>query len=663
MQEPKTEETQPPPEPQATGKTENTTKDAAVTTKKPENKTSGAKQGSAAPAKVTTAQKQVSFPKRLQALSYRLEVMLTVGSRISSVLHRVYNGEEMYCKRVLQQLAQDRKDVKAIRDFATTEPVASAWAMTDKLVDMELGGRINVASDVVSKVVTPLNNWLNEAKRKLRAIVMQQQAWKRDLHKNEDAVIGNREQCLELLESCARAQQDEAKKKEETAQGGVSFFSKLSMGVTELYRGSLPELHRKVQMAIVDYQAKIETANKRMERYLKGDLLRVCHEYRQLAVTTVANIKTFLGIFHQIHDKQTVKAKPSVEALEKFLNTMQASGGIPAMLKRAVEDHKKVLPDMLKQQRYLYELPVTLDEIKRSIYSKFGPGGKPRPPSIFGSSLEQIMKIQKENKALPPLHRKMAVPSAMDALISLIEKLNGLKTEGIFRLSAAKEDLNQLSQALEKGFITGKFKFASTSPHVPAVMLKRWLRSLQEPLVPFSLYQEALAIVRPDGGYSSGEPTPQQTEQVREFVKKLPTIHRNVLYTLIKFAHKVNAHADVNRMNLSNLAVVLGPCVLRNDQINTQELVREARASGTFTKLLLLTLKPAPKPPSATDSKPEEDKTGETEGKGATSTGEESTAEGGEETEDADPEPTTGNKVPVYGDAVAEEGDDFESKK
>jgi len=527
MQEPKTEETQAQPKPQTIAKPNETSQDAAGTTKKPDKKAPEAKDAGTARSKMTTAQKQASFPTRLKALSYRLEVMLTVGSRISSVIHRVYNGEEMYCKRVLQQLAQDRKDVKAIRDFNTTEPVASAWAMTDKLMDMELRGRINHASEVVNKVVTPLNNWLNEAKRKLRAVVMQQQAWKRDLHKNEDAVIGNREQCLELLESCARAQQDEAKKKEETAQGGVSFFSKISMGVTELYRGSFPELHRRVQMAIVDYQAKIDAANKRMEKYLKGDLLRVCHEYRQLAVTTVANIKTFLGIFHQLHEKQMVKTKPSVEALEKFLNTMQASGGIPAMLKRAVEDHKKVLPDMMKRQRYTYELPVTMEEVKRNIYSKFGPGGKPRPPSIFGSSLEQIMKIQKENKALPPLHRKMAIPSAMDALISLIEKLDGLKTEGIFRISAAKEDLNHLAQALEKGFITGKYKFSSTSPHVPACMLKRWLRSLKEPLVPFSLYQEALQIVRPDGGYATGEPTPQQTEQVREFVKKLPTVHKS----------------------------------------------------------------------------------------------------------------------------------------
>lgn len=131
-------------------------------------------------------------------------------------------------------------------------------------------------------------------------------------------------------------------------------------------------------------------------RYLRGDLIRVCHEYRQLSVTTVANVKTFLGIFHQLQlDSVRILSKYSVilsffshlqkrqakgiGALGKFLDSMQPDGGhahlsrcsidswpfqrevckshlsgLPAQLKGAEEEHKKYLPRMLSHQRYTY---------------------------------------------------------------------------------------------------------------------------------------------------------------------------------------------------------------------------------------------------------------------------------------------------------------------
>jgi len=186
----------------------------------------------------------------------------------------------------------------------------------------------------------------------------------------------------------------------------------------------------------------------------------------------------------------------------------------------------------------------------------------------------------------------------MEALIKLIKKLGGLKTEGIFRLSAPKEDLHALAAALDRGFITGKYKFFATTPHAPAVMLKRWLRSLSEPLIPSPLYTEAMDLVRPDGGYSGDEPSAEIAAAARALVHKLPAIHRNVLYALIKFTHEVAANEKDNRMNLSSLAVVLGPCVIRNPSPNPQSILTEARASGSLTKLLFLSLTPAPSAPT-----------------------------------------------------------------
>jgi len=578
-----------------------TQKEEATTTKKEGGTTSTLKDKADAKKAPPVTKPPQSFPRRLQSLSHRLESMITLCGRTAAGLNQVYSAERAYCVKSLQHIMKERAETKSMQDFSAIEPVASAWVATEKLFDADLNSRAKFAEEVITKVVTPLNNWIVEARRKHKAITVQQQAWKRELHKNEDEVIGNREICRELLESCVRAQQDELKKKDEqTSQGGISFLSKFTMGVAELYRGTLPDLHRKVQIAITDYNKKIEIANKRMERYIRADLIRVCHEFRQLTVTTVANVKTFLGTFHQINLDHG-KRSPQVENLGKLLESMNAAGGLPALLKRAEEDHKKSLPKMLQQQKYTYELGVTVDMVKQQVYSIDAPKGKkPQPPSIFSSSLDRIMKIQRENRALRASQRKLGIPTPMEALMKYIKQLGGLQEEGIFRLSASKEDVQALAAALDKGFIAGKYQFFNTSPHVPAVMLKRWLRSLKEPLVPSKMYAQAQHLVRPDGGYSSGEPSESLKKEARAFVANLPTIHRNVLIALIKFAHEVAQNEQVNRMNLSNLAVVLGPCVIRNPKPNAQNLVQDARSSGAFVKLLLLSHQIAPSAPAST---------------------------------------------------------------
>jgi len=522
--------------------------------------------------------------------------------------------------KMLQSLVKDREEVKGFfargAEFANAEPVSSAWKTTDQFLEIQLKDRMKFAGDVIQKVVQPLQKWIVEANKKHRSLNFQQKAWKRELHQNEDDIIAQREACRDLLESCHRAQIDEKKKKDEdTEQGGISFFSKLSMGVAELYRGSLPELHRKVQICIHQYISKVGSSNKRIEKYLKLDLIRVCHEYRNLAVTTAANLKTFLGSYHQLHAESKNKSLHA-EKYGKFLESMQASGGLVAAIKKAEEEHKKTLVKVLKEERYIYELPVTFEEVKRSIYSKKGPKpvGVPRTPSLFSSTLDQIIKVQRENKALPAVQRKMRIPTPMDALIILIKKLNGLKTEGIFRVSAGERDLDAMKHTLDRGFITGKYKFFTNSPHVPAVMLKRWLRSLKVTLIPAGMYREAMSLM--DGDTS--KPSAEKIDEVGKFVAKLPQTHRDVLKTLVAFAHEIDFHSAENRMNLSNLAVVLGPCVIQNPNPNVQQLVNDARASGSFTLLLLHSLKPpAPSapPPLPSGSPVTEKKEGVTETK------------------------------------------------
>lgn len=561
-----------------------------------------------------------------------------------STLERFYRAEAKQCRKQASQMLRER-DAHA-DDIRGTEPVGALWVHAEKLMRDTLRRRAKTADSVVEKVTTPFTAWIADAKRKHGALMIQISSLKREIAGNERVVYGNREACKELLATCVRAQSDEAKRKEtEKAQQSLSLFGRLTTGLTDLYRGTFDDVARRAELAIADYISRISQANRRMEKYLGSDLPRVCHEYRQLAVTTCANAKTFLTTYYQIVASQQTES-PAMAAMLKGLAQMQTGGGLPAMLKKADEEHRKNLAACIKMKRYVYELDVTLEHVKRKIYSKNS--AKPRAPSVFNTSLEAIMKIQRENKALTDAQRAQPVPIVLGAITQLICDLGGLDVVGIFRKAAGKSELDALREALEKGFLTGKFDSLGsvcTTPHTPAVVFKRWLRSLEDPVVPNAFFGSAMDLVRQDaGGYRAGSnATEAQKQGMKALIEKLPKVNRAVVEQVASFARAVAEKASVNRMTLSNMALVLGPCVLRNLNPNSEELLAEARASGAFTELLLKTLTP---PDTVAESK-------RVEGGGSASTNQSETAASAEAKTDITTAETKADTV--TGGAVAPE--------
>lgn len=120
--------------------------------------------------------------------------------------------------------------------------------------------------------------------------------------------------------------------------------------------------------------------------------------------------------------------------------------------------------------------------------------------------------------------------------------------------------------------------------HVPASLLKLWLRELQNPLIPESLYNECLE--------AASDP-----ERAIDIVRRLPTINKRVLLfviSLLQLFLQENIQA-ITKMNSVNLALVMAPNILRcNSDLmmtvftNTQyvyfELMLEAIVASSVTK-------------------------------------------------------------------------------
>lgn len=150
--------------------------------------------------------------------------------------------------------------------------------------------------------------------------------------------------------------------------------------------------------------------------------------------------------------------------------------------------------------------PPTIQEIESAADAAFN-------PSTFGESLESIMRLQL--RTYPDSKVPIILPFLADSIIAL----GGPKREGIFRIPGDGEAVMEMKVRIDKGHYNLQ---GIDDPHVPASLLKMWLRELQDPLIPVELYNECIQ--------SAEDP-----DEVIRIVKGLPSINRRVLLFVISF--------------------------------------------------------------------------------------------------------------------------------
>lgn len=163
-----------------------------------------------------------------------------------------------------------------------------------------------------------------------------------------------------------------------------------------------------------------------------------------------------------------------------------------------------------------------------------------------------------------------------------------LKTQGIFRTSGSMKLMKQLKDEIQKGIYClnaeGKlnFKHSKNNESIAlASLLKLWLRDLTDGVVPKEYYD-------------SFEQAKSNTDLIIEAVKKLNEIHRTTLLYLLRFLMKVQSFSVENKMGITNLAIVFGPCLFRcpcdNGQDKTDQILFMSQSVRTsdFVKNLLV---------------------------------------------------------------------------
>ncbi|CAB0042977.1 unnamed protein product [Trichogramma brassicae] len=167
----------------------------------------------------------------------------------------------------------------------------------------------------------------------------------------------------------------------------------------------------------------------------------------------------------------------------------------------------------------------------------------PAPTTQFGASL-QFIKENNRGDPIPPIVRQC---------VEFLDTPDALETEGIFRRSANVAVIKELQSKCNQGL---PIDFQN-DPHIAAVLLKTFLRELEEPLMTYELYDEITQF--------QTLPKDERPKRVKILIlEKLPEDNYHLLKYIVQFLSRVMDRCDLNKMTSSNLAVVFGPNLVRS---------------------------------------------------------------------------------------------------
>jgi RhoGAP domain len=116
---------------------------------------------------------------------------------------------------------------------------------------------------------------------------------------------------------------------------------------------------------------------------------------------------------------------------------------------------------------------------------------------VFGDTLENIM--ERQQKTMPDKE----TPMILNVLAEAILKLNGAKSEGIFRVPGDAEAVGNLRCQLDKNEFT--LNEDIKDPNIPGSLLKLWLRELADPVIPPDFYEMCVAVGKGEATKSPAE--------------------------------------------------------------------------------------------------------------------------------------------------------------
>lgn len=165
---------------------------------------------------------------------------------------------------------------------------------------------------------------------------------------------------------------------------------------------------------------------------------------------------------------------------------------------------------------------------------------------------------------------------------------HGTDTVGIFRVPGNNEEIGRL-KAMYENQRDGP-PIALNDVNNTAGILKLYFRSLTDPPVPMTLYNNFISI--DDGGV---DPTPDKVRKLKAALSLLPEVNYRIIHKLVTFLAAIASHAEENKMTTANCAMVFAPGFLKSPEsmqeatslAAVQTLAAEIARSQNILQLLI----------------------------------------------------------------------------
>ncbi|KAG2179647.1 hypothetical protein INT44_006495 [Umbelopsis vinacea] len=152
-------------------------------------------------------------------------------------------------------------------------------------------------------------------------------------------------------------------------------------------------------------------------------------------------------------------------------------------------------------------------------------------------------------------HRR-TVPLLVIQCVEAVERMGGLKREGIYRISGRQSNIEKLRQAFEKDEEATVLNESTYDVFTIANVMKQFLRELDTPLFPLSMDDRIY--------HSNIKDTRLRIFNLYKHILNLQKVHYDTLKVLIEHLSRVAANADTNKMNIQNLSLIFTPAIFHD---------------------------------------------------------------------------------------------------
>eukprot|EP01114_Cavostelium_apophysatum_P004807 TRINITY_DN1518_c0_g1_i1.p1 TRINITY_DN1518_c0_g1~~TRINITY_DN1518_c0_g1_i1.p1 ORF type:complete len:508 (+),score=166.94 TRINITY_DN1518_c0_g1_i1:1514-3037(+) len=313
------------------------------------------------------------------------------------------------------------------------------------------------------------------------------------------------------------------------------------------------------QQADEQYKKRVEDTNNFLEVYYTEKMPKILSQFEHLESVRIhmikSNLRKYLQVLEYVPSLHQKEAKLLQDTVEKINN--EADIDLYCKQYKTGEE----IPQPFEYEPYIegsdQNIQKKLNKLEQRQQSRFAklksgvnmiaalpnsPGPQrasgPKEDASFCVPIQTLMDKQKAK------YPDLDVPRLLVLLSETIIKLEGTKTEGIFRVPASADDVKALRERLDDGDYECLKQVQNV--HTPCALFKLWLRELPEPIIPTALYETC---------------TENPTKGLELLQQQSPPVNLKVIAFIIDFIHKL-ATPEITEITTPVWLVVLSDQLL-----------------------------------------------------------------------------------------------------